>query len=218
MLRTTTMNIHMCNQLTSFLELGEEQKNNLNKYMELLLEWNKKMNLIGKSTEEDIWNRHILDSIQLMKLVGDREKTEACCADFGTGAGIPGLVLSIVGIKNMTLVEKSPKKCSFLENVKNNLALEASEQKLRILNTNIGDMKPEAFDIIFSRALAPLVDLLAMVYPFLKPSTRCIFLKGKKLQEELVVAKKSFDFRCEVMVSITSDEGGICNIRNIKIR
>ena len=152
------------------------ENKNIKKYIDLLLYWNaNKINLIGKSTIDDIENRHILDSAQLLDLLTEEEKNNSLCADFGTGAGFPGVILSILGVKNMTLIEKSIQKCNFLKE-----AIKFSPNKINILNENINNIKDVKFDIIFSRALADLNTLLYMVEPFLKNNTKCIFLKGKK--------------------------------------
>ena len=162
----------------------------LQKYIQLLLYWNNnKINLISKSTENEIENRHILDSSQLLDFLTDEEKENANCADFGTGAGFPGLVLSIMGVKHMTLIEKSVQKCNFLKE-----AIKFSPNSVNIINSDINTIKNIKFDIIFSRALAPMDKLLFMVKPFLKKNTKCIFLKGRKIFEELKEAEKHHSF------------------------
>lgn len=191
--------------------ISSKQEKKLQKYVELLLDCNKKLNLIGRSTEVDIWSRHILDSAQLIKLLSESEIQNSSCADFGTGAGIPGIILSILGIRNMTLIEKSPKKCNFLKS-----AVKISDNKLEIINNNIANIKNVSFDIIFSRALANMAELLNMVQQFLDTNTKCIFLKGKKLKEELVFAEKFFNFEYEIIPSETSSEGNIIVLNRIK--
>ncbi len=184
---------------------------NIKKYIDLLLYWNdNKINLIGKSTINDIENRHILDSAQLLDLLTEEEKNNSLCADFGTGAGFPGIILSILGIKNMTLIEKSIQKCNFLKE-----AIKFSPNKINILNENINNIKNVKFDIIFSRALADLNTLLYMVEPFLKNNTKCIFLKGKKIYEEIELAEKNHNFKYKLIDSKTSNEGKIILINKI---
>lgn len=189
--------------MNSFV-INEEQQERLEKYIKLLLEWNNKINLIGKSTVDDLWNRHIVDSAQLMKFLSEEELKSCKCADFGTGAGFPGVVLSILGVENMTLIEKSIQKCNFLKE-----AVKFSNNKIDILNKNINEIKTKKFDVIFSRALASLDELLFMVKPFVKSNTRCIFLKGRKAEEELVEAKKHHNFEYKLFDSETSSEGKV---------
>ena len=182
----------------------------IEKYIDLLLEWNKKINLIGKSTIEDIYNRHILDSKQLLKFFTEEESESSVFADFGTGAGIPGVILSISGVKNIYLIEKSFRKCQFL-----NEAKKISDNKITVINKNIFDIKDIKFDIIVSRALAPLNELLKMVKPFCKKDTKCVFLKGKKILEEIEKARKEFNFDYKLFDSETSNEGRIIIIEKL---
>ncbi len=190
------------------MEINNLQKIKLEQYVDLLLKWNSKINLIGKSTVDDIWNRHIVDCAQLIKFLNDKDKENCVCADFGSGAGLPGIVLSILGIKNMNLIEKSPLKCKFLKE-----AALISDNKINIINKNIFDINDHKFDIIFSRALANLNDLLTMTKSFLKENSICYFLKGKKVTEELSEAKKNFSFEYSLTDSMTSNEGKIITIK-----
>lgn len=176
----------------------------IREYVDLLLKWNEKINLIGKSTIEDIYNRHILDSKQLLKFFTEEELESSVFADFGTGAGIPGIILSIYGVKNIYLIEKSFRKSQFL-----NEAKKISDNKITVINKNIFDIKDIKFDIIVSRALAPLNELLKMVKPFCKKNTKCVFLKGKKILEEIEKAKKEFNFNYKLFDSETSSEGKV---------
>lgn len=189
------------------MEFSSLQKEKLEQYIDLLLIWNSKINLIGKSTVNDIWNRHILDCAQLVSFLNKEDLENCVCADFGSGAGLPGVVLSILGIKNMVLIEKSPLKCKFLKE-----AIKISDNKIEIINGNIYDIKNFKFDIIFSRALASLDKLLAMVKPFLKQNSRCYFLKGKKVIEEINEARRNFNFRYNLSDSLTSEEGKVVGI------
>lgn len=188
-----------------------EENTKLKKYVELLLSWNQRINLIGKSTELDIWNRHILDSAQLMNLLEKNEINYSSCVDIGTGAGLPGIILSILGVKNIILIEKSPLKCNFLKEAK-----KISENNVEIVNDTIENVKNKKFDIIFSRALADLSRLLNYSIKLLKPGGKCVFLKGKKFVEELVVAEKVYNFEYVVKKSLTSKEGVIVTIKNIQ--
>ena len=92
----------------------------LMEYKKILLNENHKMNLIGKSTIDDFDQRHIIDCIQIIKHMPDKKKQ---VMDIGTGAGLPGVLLSILGYQNLHLVEKSPKKSAFLETCKAHLGL-----------------------------------------------------------------------------------------------
>lgn len=190
--------------------INKEQEVILNKYVNLLLDWNNRINLIGKSTEIDILNRHILDSAQLINFLNKNELELAICVDIGTGAGLPGIVLSILGVKNMALIEKSPLKCNFLKE-----AVKISPNNIEIINNNISNILNRKFDIVFSRALANLSKLLSYSINLLNNDGKCIFLKGKKLNEELNEAQKLYNFDYKIEKSLTSEEGNIICISNI---
>ena len=129
----------------------------------------------------------------------------------GTGAGIPGIILSIAGVKHMTLIEKSIQKCNFLRE-----AVKISDNHIKIINKNIYEIKNLKFDFIISRALANLTELIKMSKIFYKKNTKCIFLKGQKYQQELQTAQQQFKFNVELYDSETSQESKILVIGNIK--
>ena len=186
-----------------------EQK--LLQYKNLLIQWNKKINLIGDSTIDDFDNRHIKDSLQLLKFFNEKQLKESSFVDLGTGAGIPGLILSVAGVKHMTLVEKSIQKCNFLRE-----AVKISDNYIKIINKNIYEIKNLKFDFIISRALANLTELLKMSKNFYKKNTKCIFLKGQKYQQELKTAQQQFKFDFELYDSETSKESKVLIISDIK--
>ena len=188
------------------MEISDFEKNILEEYVKFLLEYNNKINLIGKSTIDDIWNRHIVDSLQIIKLIKNKNIK---LADLGSGAGLPGIVLSIAGIKEVHLFEKSPRKCEFLEKAKN-----FSKNKIFIHNIDISTFKKETFDIITSRALGNLNLLLQFSENLKNKNTKCIFLKGKKVFEELDEAKKYWKIQYNLIDSITSNEGKIVEIES----
>lgn len=192
------------NEIKKILDITNEQFLSLKEYVNFLLEYNSKMNLIGQSTINDIWNRHIIDSLQLVKLIKNKNIK---VADLGSGAGLPGIPLSIVGIKEVHLFEKSPKKCEFLEKAK-----KFSNNKIVVRNENLYDVKDKSFDLITSRALANLNLLLKFSQNLKKENTELIFLKGKKIEEELAEAKKYWNIKYELINSITSNEGKIIKI------
>lgn len=186
------------------IDLIEKNKIQLTKYVDFLIEYNNKINLIGKSTINDIWDRHITDSLQLTKNI---DNYNIKIADLGSGAGLPGIPLSIIGIKEVHLFEKSVRKCEFLEQAKN-----FSNNKIIVRNENLNEIKKESFDIIVSRALADLNTLLHFSKNLSTKSTKLLFLKGKKIYNEIEEAKKYWHFDYKLIDSITSDEGKIIEI------
>ena len=143
-----------------------------------LLKWNSRYNLISKSTEEQIWARHIVDSAQLVKFI---EKKNASISDFGSGAGLPGLILAIY-LENkgfhVKLVEKSPIKRSFLEEISKKLKL-----KVQILD-NVYSSDVSA-DIIVCRAFKKLKEIIKISREIVKKPHEIIILKGKDAQDEI---------------------------------
>ena len=186
------------------IDLIEMNKIRLTKYVDFLIEYNNKINLIGTSTINDIWDRHITDSLQLVKNI---DNYNIKIADLGSGAGLPGIPLSIIGIKEVHLFEKSVRKCEFLEQAKN-----FSNNKIIVRNENLNEIKKENFDIIVSRALADLNTLLHFSKNLSTKSTKLLFLKGKKIYNEIEEAKKYWHFNYKLIDSITSNEGKIIEI------
>lgn len=180
----------------------------LKSFINLLLNYNQQYNLIGKSTVEDVWNRHILDSAQLLKYI---KNENLVVGDFGSGAGFPAIILSILGIKEVHLIEKSFRKCEFLQ-----VAAKISSNKIFIHQKKVEEIKNLSFDILTSRAFAPLVDLIPIIKPFLKKDGHGIFLKGKNFENEINLAKKNNKFDYNIHSSLSSKEGRVLIINNIQ--
>jgi 16S rRNA (guanine527-N7)-methyltransferase len=195
------------NEIRKFCDLKPAQIKNLEDYVVLVLQENEKFNFIGKSTIENIWDRHILDSAQLLRFI---ENKNLKFADFGTGAGFPGFVLSLLGLREIHLVEKAFRKADFLRRAKL-----LSPNRVFIHQAKLEELAAMEFDCIVSRALAPLEDLLTYTQKFLKKDGYCLFLKGKNLDKEIESAKKNFQFEYELHPSLTSQESNIIKVSNI---
>lgn len=194
-------------EIKKFYDLNNSQEKKLEEFVELLLNRNQNFNFIGNSTISDIWNRHILDCTQLLKYIEDDNLK---FGDFGSGAGLPGIILSILGLKEIHLIEKSFRKCEFLREAKL-----ISNHKIFVQNSKLEDLKNLEFDCIISRALAPLPKLLDYSSKFLAKEGFCLFLKGKNLQSEIIESKKDFNFEYELYPSITSQESNIIRLKKI---
>lgn len=193
--------------IRKFHPLNDAQIKSLEGFVSLLLQENDKFNFIGKSTVENVWERHILDSAQLLRFI---ENKNSKFADFGTGAGFPGMVLSILGLREIHLVEKAFRKTEFLRQAKS-----LSQNRIFIHQSKLEELSNIEFDCIVSRALAPLDKLLSYTQKFLKKDGYCLFLKGKNLSQEIALAKKSFQFEYELRPSLTSDESNIIKLSQI---
>lgn len=195
------------NEIRKFSSLNATQIKNIEDFVLLLLQENQNFNFIGKSTIENIWERHILDSAQLMRFVKDKN---AKFADLGSGAGFPGLVLSILGLREIHLIEKSFRKSDFLRRAKM-----FSANRVFVHQAKLEELTAIEFDCIVSRALAPLDQLLEYTKKFLKKDGYCLFLKGKNLEKEIAAAKEKFKFEYELHPSLTSSESNIIKVFNI---
>ncbi|OUW68703.1 MAG: 16S rRNA (guanine(527)-N(7))-methyltransferase RsmG [Candidatus Pelagibacter sp. TMED202] len=168
----------------------------LYEYKKIVIYENKKMNLIGRSTIENFDQRHLLDCIQIIKYLPNKEKT---LMDIGTGAGLPGIILSIIGYKNLHLVEKSPKKSLFLENCKSQLNLDYN-----VHNKSISDLTNLNIDYITARAFAPVEKILTSTKKIINKHTKFILHKGKSYLSELQLINKE-KYSWETYSSLTSD-------------
>jgi len=194
-------------EIKKFSALTATQIKNLEDFVLLLLAENDNFNFIGKSTVENIWERHILDSAQLLSFIPNQNVK---FADFGSGAGFPGIVLSILGLKEIHLIEKSFRKSEFLRRAKL-----FSPNRVFVHQSKLEELPKIEFDCVLSRALAPLEQLLSYSQSFLKKDGYCLFLKGKNLEKEIDLAKKNFRFEYSLHSSLTSQDSNIIKISNI---
>ena len=192
--------------------VSRETIEKLNKYNDFLLSSNKLLNLIGKTTENHIFSRHFTDSAQIYDLIEDKSEI----VDLGSGAGFPGVILKILMDNNkiagnITLIDKSPKKCKFLQDLSDKLGL-----TLKIVNLKIENFKFNKISTIVSRAFKKTVDTIDILFKNNDKIRSIILMKGKTYQHELEEAKKKYTFDVEKFRSITSDESYILKISNIK--
>ncbi|MEK9672110.1 MAG: 16S rRNA (guanine(527)-N(7))-methyltransferase RsmG [Rhodospirillaceae bacterium] len=190
------------------LSLTEDEAEKLSAYVALLRRWQAAINLISGKTLIDIWDRHILDCGQLREHVPDGS---TAIADIGSGAGLPGIILSIMGIGPITLIESDNRKAAFLQTVIGELGLTASVAPVRAET-----MPEEQFDLIAARAVAPLDGLIQLTAPLLKTGGKLLILKGKTHQEELTAAGKNWTIDAQTFSSRTDPAARILLIENIR--
>ena len=188
------------------LNVSREVKEALLNYQNLLLKWNKAINLISRNSEKDIWARHILDSLQLLKYIDFLDNI----IDIGSGGGFPGIVLSIGGVKNIALVESDKKKSVFLAR-----AAKLSLNKIIIIDKRVDEKFTMNCDILTSRGFSSINNILE-VTTGIKIQKKMILLKGKNYEKEITEAQKNWLFDINLHDSITSREGKIVEISNIK--
>ena len=188
---------------SSLLPFSKEVVGKLELYHDLLISWQKKYNLVGPSTLKDIWERHFIDSAQLFSLLPDQRK-DKFIYDIGSGAGFPGMVLAIMGRRDIVLCESSSKKCTFLEEVK-------SKTNTDVIIDNIrAESLPSCSAVaITARAVTSLCGLLNLSMPILAKKGVCIFPKGINWKKELLFAQKRFHIDYKVVESITSKDSSI---------
>ncbi|MFL2818391.1 MAG: 16S rRNA (guanine(527)-N(7))-methyltransferase RsmG [Candidatus Puniceispirillales bacterium] len=184
-------------------------------FYKTLIKWQKSINLISKSSIENIWVRHILDSAQLYRYT---KKINGNILDFGSGAGFPGLILAMMGNKNIHLVESDQKKCTFLREV-----AMLSETDVTIHNNRIENLKYFDVELITARALAPLNKLINYAEAFSKKSVankilpKMLFLKGKSYKNEILELSKTKRISFQEYQSISDDFGKILYINSINV-
>ena len=190
------------NILRNQLNFSSKSIEALNIFVDVLISANKKHNFISRSTEADIWHRHILDSAQLVKFV---DFSKASLSDLGSGAGFPGLVLSIFNNNknfHVKLFEKSPVKRAFLEEISNKLSVKVD------IKGNIYEEIVDA-DYIVSRAFKKLEVLIQVSREIIKKSHKLIVLKGQNAQEDLKKAFKKEKYPYKLEDSITNKDSKI---------
>jgi 16S rRNA (guanine527-N7)-methyltransferase len=180
----------------------------LETYLELLTDWNQRMNLVGPATLPDFWGRHAWDSAQLISLAPDA----LTWADLGAGAGLPGIVLAILGKDRdgfeVHLVESMAKRCRFLETVVETLDLPATVHNDRAENLSWD------VDIVTARACAPMTRLLGYARPWMTGHAEGLFLKGQDVAAEIETARQSWRFEAELLPSTSDPRGRIVRLRN----
>ena len=159
------------------LNVSRETLDQFAAYLALLEKWQKSVNLVARATLDIAWQRHILDSAQLARYLPAECKT---IMDVGSGAGFPGLVLSIMQDATVHLVESDHKKTVFLQTVIRELGLSAI-----VHNERIESLAPIAPDVITARAFAPLSKAIGLLAPHMQPHTILLLLKGRNVEEEL---------------------------------
>ena len=194
--------------IVSEFVLNKTQVDKIDFYLSSIIEHNKHTNLIGKSTIENIWDRHVLDCLQLTKHIINKKLK---ILDLGTGAGLPGVLFSIVGYQKVLMVDSVKKKTDFVRKIIKELSLTA-----KIQNKRIEKSPTSQHDIIVSRALAPLVKLLTYARMYSNKNTTSLFLKGRNASSEIDMASKVYFFEFEKIKSLSSDEGCVLKINNIR--
>jgi len=214
----------------AMFDVSRETIARLDRFVELLLAWQRRINLISPSTISSLWTRHVADSLQLLQLVetpalaapshvqGGREGD--VWVDLGSGAGFPGIVIACalanVPGAQVHLIESNMKKASFLRE-----AVRLTEAPAIVHAARIETLSPVLGCVahyVTARALAPLPDLFEMIAPFLKKGAKALLLKGQDLDIELTQATKHWNIEAESVPSKTSKAGRILIVHTLSKR
>ena len=194
------------NEVIKNFNLNKEECRIIDFFIFELNKTNLYLNLVGKSTMLDPWDRHICDSLQLTQYIKSKYST---ILDLGTGAGIPGMILAIIGYKKITMVESKTKKTEFIKKFVVKYGL-----KTKIVNTRIETLKLKQHNYIICRALAPLGNILNYALFFSNNKTTLVLLKGKNVKKEIIEARKKFSFIYRLCKSKSSGGGFVLIINN----
>jgi 16S rRNA (guanine527-N7)-methyltransferase len=190
------------NILQNQLNYSPRSISDIKLFINELLKANKRYNFISKSTENNIWHRHILDSAQLVKFI---DFSKGSLTDLGSGAGFPGLIIALFN-KNkafhVKLYEKSPVKRAFLESISNKLPI-----KVEILG-NVYENVIDS-DYIVSRAFKKLEAIIQVSREIAQKSHKLIILKGRNAQKDLKKAFKKKKYAYKLEQSITNEDSKI---------
>jgi 16S rRNA (guanine527-N7)-methyltransferase len=196
--------------------VSRETEARLDRYLDLLREWQSKTNLVAPSTLPQLWTRHIADSLQLLSLA----PAAKIWIDLGSGGGFPGVVLAcaLAGTPGVSvhLVERNAKKAAFLRE-----ALRITGAPGVVHLAEIGhtvDRFAGPVDCVTARALAPLHQLIGFAEPLVQKGAKALFLKGQDVEVELTEATRYWKIEPKLTPSRTGGQGWIVELDRIERR
>jgi len=201
------------NTFSRYYQVSRETVKTLKKYESIIVESNKHINLVGKSTINQIWHRHILDSYQVIDYIDKNDKN---LLDLGSGSGFPGIVLAIaakdkkIPIK-ITLIEKSPKKVKFLKDAIKKLNLD-----VQVKCINIFEEEEINGEVFVARAFKPLSIILKLIHNNISNYNKFFVFLGKSGSNELLQASKIWDIEYSQSMSVTNSDSLILKINKLK--
>jgi 16S rRNA (guanine527-N7)-methyltransferase len=188
--------------------VSRETLDRLTAYVELLGQWNRRINLVSGNTMGDVWRRHILDSAQLHKYL---PRNTRVLVDLGSGAGLPGLILAAMGVAEVHLVESDLRKSAFLRE-----AARIMDVPVTLHAERIERVEAFAADAVVARACASLGQLIDYSEKFISQRTVCLFLKGESAEEEIAQAQAAWAMTVETIQSLSDPTGKIVKLSAIR--
>lgn len=194
-------------KIGDFLDVPRETQEKLDCYVQLLIKWQARINLISSKTLPEIWHRHILDSAQLVSYL---PKTPSVILDMGSGAGLPGVILAILTRHQLHLVESDSRKIAFMRTALRETGTSAilHEQRMEAVPA----LRP---DIITARALAPLSQLITLASGQHHEKIEYLFLKGREAKQELTALPACPKMEAECLPSMTDSQASIIRLKPI---
>jgi 16S rRNA (guanine527-N7)-methyltransferase len=196
--------------------VSRETEERLDRFVELLLNWQQRLNLVAPSTLSVLWTRHVADSLQLLPLAPGAR----IWVDFGSGGGFPGIAIACAlagqAGARVHLIESNGKKAAFLREAARVIELPALVHQIRA--EKFGESCAEPVDVVTARALAPLKTLCDQAFPFIARGAIGVFPKGQDVDAELNDAAKYWRVEASKVPSKTSPEGSIVLIRGLEAR
>ncbi len=196
--------------------VSRETEARLDRFVELLLQWQAKINLVAPSTLPNLWTRHISDSLQLLALAPSAK----IWVDLGSGGGFPGVVLACALAENLGamvhLIERNAKKAAFLRE-----ALRVTHSPGTVHLADIGDTVDRItgpVDCVTARAVAPLHQLIGFTEPLVREGAKALFLKGQDVEAELTEATKYWKIKPHLHSSRSGGGGWIVELDRIERR
>lgn len=194
------------------VSVSRETMERLHLFEALVRKWTRKINLVSNGDIAQIWNRHIVDSMQVF----EHGKSDDLWVDIGSGGGFPGIVAAIMAkeatpSRNFILVDSDQRKCAFLRTVIRELDL-----NVKVLAERVEEIAPFGAAVLSARALDDLNSLLVHVERHLAPSGLALFPKGATWEKEHEVAQKTWSYNLEVIPSATNPNATILKIKELE--
>jgi 16S rRNA (guanine527-N7)-methyltransferase len=193
------------------LNVSRETFERLQVFEAVIRKWNPSINLISRNSMAELWERHIVDSVQVFRAT----EPKGHWVDLGSGGGFPGLIISILAHEeapdlNVTLVESDQRKSAFLRNAARECGV-----KCKVISKRIEQAEPQNADILSARALADLSLLLEFADRHLSPGGVALFPKGVSWKKELEQARNKWSFDAEAITSLTEPDAAILKIKGV---